>query len=99
MKQQELSSASTEHRRVYHATRRCQAASLPLTASRWRGLKRICPVESKKTAGSFAAHQSAQDILVWWRRSGGARRMTPLSGLKDRALITDLLDPDGVDVG
>ena len=51
MKQQDQKSASTEHEAVYHAARCCQAASLSLTASRLRGLKRICSLESKKQQG------------------------------------------------
>ena len=42
---------SSWHEEVYHATHGCQAASLSLTAARWRGLLWVCQVESPKMSG------------------------------------------------
>jgi len=57
--------SSTRHEKVYHAARCCQAASLPLTASRLRGPKWACQVE--KNGGFFvrlARKQYRQRLLV-----------------------------------
>ena len=46
--------SSTWHEPVYHAAHGCQAAALSLTATRLRGLKWACAVESQKNAGVLA---------------------------------------------
>ena len=54
MKVRERAMPSTRYEGVYHAAYSCQAASLPLTAARLRGLKWVCRIVSKKTARFFA---------------------------------------------
>src|SRR5438034_2482638 len=55
--------SSTGHEPVYHAAHACQAASLSLTATRLRGLKWACQVESPKNAGVLALVERAQHEL------------------------------------
>ena len=57
MKQREQIT-STEHERVYHAASRCQGKRSGLTATCLRGLKKVCSVESEKTAGVFAVQRT-----------------------------------------
>ncbi len=83
--------SSTRHEQVYHAAHRRQAASLPLTASRLRGLKKACQVEGEKTAGLFAVQESF--IPRSWR-SGSARRVQLSGLLKQSGLIALVFHPD-----
>src|SRR2546428_13706165 len=88
---------STEQMPVYHAARCCQAASLTLTASCLRGLAKICSVESKKTAGFFAAQRPAHRCPVVRTELGDSARMVLLGRLKDGGLITGVVDPQRKD--
>src|SRR6266568_693667 len=99
MKQESLKSASTEHEGLYHAARCCQAAALSLTASRLRGLKRLCSLESKKTAGFFAAHRSDGAVRVHQVDLSHEFGMSPLCRLKGRSFIAAMCKPHRVDVG
>ncbi len=83
---------STRHEPVYHATHGCQAASLSLTATRWRGLKRACQVERQKNAGFLSSVEGDQHTLQALR---GFACMLLLRLLKGGALICLLLGPDG----
>ena len=56
MKPGEWGTPSSEHEAVYHATSRCQAASLSLTPRRLHSQKKACSVEGKKTGG-FASQE------------------------------------------
>ena len=97
MKQQDQKSASTEHEAVYHAARCCQAASLSLTASRLRGLKWTCSLESKKTAGFFAAHRSEGAVGMHHVDLGCESGMSALGRLKNRRVVVGMVDPHRVD--
>src|SRR5260370_36860431 len=55
MKQRKLRNPSTWHEEVYHATPRCQAASLSLTSRRLHGQDLECLVERQKTGCCFAS--------------------------------------------
>src|SRR2546428_2093801 len=85
---------STRHEPVYHATHGCQAASLSLTAARWRGLFWACQVESHKNAGFLAHVERDQHDLELLR---GFACMLPLRLLKGGALIALVMDPHGED--
>src|SRR6266516_7847436 len=94
MKARERAMPSTRYEGVYHAAYGCQAASLPLTAARLRGLKWTYRVASKKTAGFFARLEMKkpdQQLL------GRAACMLLLCGLKDDRLIAAVLEPHGKD--
>src|SRR5260370_22579754 len=94
MKGRERAMLSTRYAGVYHAAYGCQAASLPLTAARVRGLKRTYRVESKKTAGFFAhleRKKPDQQLLGRWAC------MLLLCGLKGDRLIAAVMDPHGKD--
>ncbi len=88
--------SSTRHEKVYHAARCCQAASLPLTASRLRGLKWTCQVENKKIAGFFVRLERKQHGQ---RLLGNSASMQLLCSLKGGRLIACVLMPHRVDVG
>src|SRR4051794_32926198 len=97
MEQQKSKVSSTRHEEVYHATLRCQAASLFLTSQRLHGLKKACQVEGQKTGCRFASQRNTR---VAWRRisrSGSTFGMETLCGLKRAALILLFLVPDSKD--
>src|SRR5258708_36882544 len=94
MKVRERAMPSTRYEGVYHAAYGCQAASLPLTAARLRGLKWTYRVESQKTAGFFARLERKkpdQRLLGRWAC------MLLLCGLKGARLIAAVMDPHGKD--
>jgi hypothetical protein len=94
LKVRERAMPSTRYEGVYHAASGCQAASLPLTAARLRGLKWTYRVESKKTAGFFARLEMKkpdQQLLGRWAC------MLLLCGLKGDRLIAAVMDPHGKD--
>ena len=96
MKQREQTT-SIEHERVYHAASRCQAASLSLTATCLRGLKKACPVESEKTAGVFAVQRTRLAPLKDLGGLGSIPGMLVSCRLEDGRLVTLALEPHGED--
>ena len=96
MKVRERAMPSTRYEGVYHAAYGCQAASLPLTAARLRGLKGTYRVESKKTAGVFARLEMKKPDQ---RLLGCSACMLLLCGLKGGCLIAAVMDPHAIDVG
>src|SRR5438876_2556870 len=88
---------SIEHERVYHAASRCQAASLSLTATCLRGLKKACSVESEKTAGIFAVQRTRLAPLKDLGGLGSIPGMRVSCRLEDGRLVTLALEPHGED--
>ena len=86
--------SSTWHEPVYHAAHACQAASLSLTATRLRGLKWACQVESQKNAGVLALVERDQHEL--WPLSRSACVLL-LCVLKGGRLIAAATGPYGKD--
>jgi hypothetical protein len=97
MKQRTLKSASNEHEAVYHAARCCQAAALSLTASRLRGRKQACSLESQKTAGFLAAQGCAGVTPVPRKELCGEPGMSLLCRLKGRSVIAGMVEPHRVE--
>src|SRR6266581_3099015 len=94
MKARERAMPSTRYEGVYHAAYGCQAASLPLTAARLRGLKWTYRVESKKIEGFFARLEMKkpdQQLL------GRSACMLLLCDLKGGRLIAAMMEPHGKD--
>src|SRR5579863_5008941 len=85
---------STRHEPVYHATHGCQAASLSLTAARWRGLKRACQVERQKHARFLPPVEDDQHPLEALR---SFTCMLVLRLLKGGSLITLSMEPQRED--
>ncbi len=85
---------STWHEGVYHAAKPYQAASLPLTRLRLRGLFWACQVESQKNAGFLADGEYDQCEL---RRLSGSACMLALCLLKGGRLIVLVMLPHGKD--
>src|SRR6266571_1060358 len=94
MKARERAMPSTRYEGMYHAAYGCQAALLPETSARLRGLKWTYRVESKKTAGFFARLEMKQPDQYLLGRSAC---MLPLCGLKGDRLIAAVMDPHGKD--
>src|SRR6266581_54699 len=86
--------SSTWHEPVYHAAHGCQAAALSLTATRLRGLKWACQVESQKNAGVLALVEREQHELGPLSRSAC---MLLLCVLKGGRLIALVMQPHGKD--
>src|SRR5260221_12667404 len=85
---------STRHEQGYHAAQRCQAASLSLTALRWRGLFWACQVESPKNVGFLALLEGDQHEQGPLGRSAC---MLLLCMLKGSRLIAAPIGPQGKD--
>jgi hypothetical protein len=88
---------SIEHERVYHAASRGLAASLSLTATCLRGLKKACPVESEKTAGVFAAQRPRLAPLKDMGGLGSIPGMLVSCRLEESRLVPLALEPYGED--
>ena len=81
------------HEGVYHATKWCQAASLPLTPQGLRGLKKACLIKGQKTGCCFAFHVQGRVVGRRASWSGYSRSMPVLSCYKRGSLIGFFLDP------
>ena len=82
---------------MYHATLRCQAASLSLTSQRLHGLKKACQVEGQKTGWCFASQSNARVACKPMSSSGSTFGVETLCSLKRAALIALFLVPDSKD--
>src|SRR5258708_30842578 len=86
--------SSTWHEPVYHAAHGCQAAALSLTASRLRGLKWACQVESQKRARFLARRE---EMPSHQRHLSRSARMLVSCLLKGGRLIAAATRPDRKD--